>query len=81
MSSVTINLKSRWKHNTFDNRNYLIECSLERVEEELDPVDFFRSSRKFMIPLKAIKKIIGYTNFRLKVILPSYKENEVIVSR
>ena len=66
---------------TFDNRNYLIECTLELLEQELDPVDFFRISRKFIIPLKAIKEIVVYSNSRLKVILPSFKEEDVIVSR
>lgn len=66
---------------TFDNRNYLIDSTLELLEQELDPSDFFRISRKFIIPLKAIKEIVVYSNSRLKVILPSYKEEEVIVSR
>jgi DNA-binding LytR/AlgR family response regulator len=66
---------------TYDNRNYLIECTLELLEQELDPADFFRISRKFIIPLKAIKEIVLYSNSRLKVILPSFKEEEVVVSR
>ncbi len=66
---------------TFDNRNYLIESTLEVLENELEPAAFFRISRKFIISLKAIKEIIVYSNSRLKVILPSYKEEEVIVSR
>ncbi|KIA85592.1 LytTR family DNA-binding domain-containing protein [Flavobacterium sp. AED] len=66
---------------TFDNRNYLIENTLEFLEQELDPLDFFRINRKFIIPLKAIKEIVLYSNSRLKVILPSYNADEVIVSR
>lgn len=66
---------------TFDNRNYLIDSTLEILEQELDMKDFFRVSRKFIVPLQAIKEIQVYTNSRLKVILPSYKEDEVIVSR
>ncbi|SDX25940.1 LytR/AlgR family response regulator transcription factor [Flavobacterium degerlachei] len=66
---------------TFDNRNYLVECTLEILEQELDPKEFYRISRKFIIPLKAIKEIVLYSNSRLKVILPSYGEDEVIVSR
>jgi DNA-binding LytR/AlgR family response regulator len=66
---------------TFDNRNYLIESTLEILEQDLDPKDFFRISRKFIIPLKAIKEIVMYSNSRLKVILPSYKDDEVVVSR
>lgn len=66
---------------TLENRNYLLDCTLEQIEAEIDPKDFYRVSRKFIIPLKAIKEIQVYSNSRLKVILPSYKEDEVIVSR
>jgi two-component system response regulator LytT len=66
--------------NTFDNRNYLIETTLELLEQELDPKDFYRVSRKFIVPLKAIKEIVVYSNSRLKVILPYYKDEKVIVS-
>jgi len=66
---------------TFDNRNYLIDSTLEILEQDLDMKNFFRVSRKFIVPLPAIKEIQVYTNSRLKVILPSYKEDEVIVSR
>ncbi|WP_298220990.1 LytTR family DNA-binding domain-containing protein [Flavobacterium sp.] len=66
---------------TFENRNYLLDLTLEQLETELDPQDFYRVSRKFIIPMKAIKEIQLYSNSRLKVILPTYKEDEVIVSR
>jgi len=66
---------------TFDNRNYLIESTLEVLEQELDAKKFYRINRKFIIPIKAIKEIVVYSNSRLKVILPSYGEDEVIVSR
>ncbi|MFD1602653.1 LytR/AlgR family response regulator transcription factor [Flavobacterium artemisiae] len=66
---------------TYDNRDYLIDSTLEILEQEIDKKEFFRVSRKFIVPLKAIKEIQVYTNSRLKVILPSYKDDEVIVSR
>ncbi len=66
---------------TKDNRDYLLECTLEQLETELDPAQFFRVSRKFIISVNSIKDIVVYTNSRLKVILPTYKEDEVIVSR
>lgn len=66
---------------TFDNRNYLLDSTLEVLEQEIDPADFYRISRKFIIPLKAIKEIVVYSNSRLKIILPTYKEDDVIVSR
>jgi len=33
------------------------------------------------VPLPAIKEILMYSNSRLKIILPTYKAEEVIVSR
>lgn len=66
---------------TFDGRDYLLDNTLEQLETELDPKDFYRISRKFIIPLKGIKEIQMYSNSRLKVILPTYKDDEVIVSR
>jgi DNA-binding LytR/AlgR family response regulator len=66
---------------TFDNRDYLIETALEVLEQELDSKDFFRISRKFIIPLSSIKEIVVYSNSRLRLVLPSYKAEEVIVSR
>jgi len=66
---------------TFENRNYLLDTTLEQIEEELNPKEFYRVSRKFIIPLKAIREIQVYSNSRLKVILPSYKDEDVIVSR
>jgi len=66
---------------TIDNRDYLLDCSLEQLETELNPDSFYRISRKFIIPLQSIKEIQVHTNSRLKIILPTYKEDEVIVAR
>jgi len=72
--------KGTYIHTT-DNRDYLIDTTLEVLENEMNPKDFYRVSRKFLVPLKSIKEIVVYSNSRLKVILPTYKDDEVIVSR
>ncbi len=66
---------------TVDNRSYLFENTLEQLEDKLQPETFFRVSRKFMVNINAIKDIISYSNSRLKIILNSYNESEIIVSR
>ena len=66
---------------TFENRNYPIEIALEHLEAELNSKQFFRVSRKFIINLDAIKEIQIYSNSRLKIILNSYKDEDIIVSR
>jgi DNA-binding LytR/AlgR family response regulator len=54
---------------TLDNRNYLTDVTLEVLETEINPKDFYRISRKFIISLKAIKEIQMYSNSRLKISL------------
>jgi two-component system response regulator LytT len=66
---------------TSDNRDYLLDVTLEQLEKELDPAQFYRVSRKFIVGVNAIKDIVVYSNSRLKLLLPTYKEDEVIVSR
>ena len=66
---------------TADGRDYLLENTLEQLEAELDPKHFFRVSRKFIVHINTIKDIVVYSNSRLKVILPTYNDDEVIVSR
>jgi len=72
--------KGTYAH-TVDGRDYLLDTTLEQLEEELSPKTFFRISRKFYININAIKDIISYTNSRLQLKLNSYKDQEVIVAR
>jgi two-component system response regulator LytT len=72
--------KSTYIH-TKENRNFLLDNSLEYWQEQVDPEQFFRVNRTFMIHINSIKDIISYSNSRLKLILNSYHEQEIIVSR
>jgi DNA-binding LytR/AlgR family response regulator len=66
---------------TTDNRTYLIEDTLEQLEDKLAPTTFFRVNRQHFININAIKDIISYSNSRLKVRLNSFNDSEIIVSR
>lgn len=66
---------------TNEGRNYLIDLSLDTLEEELLPAQFFRVNRKFFVNIHAIKDMVSYTNSRLQIKLNSYKEQDVIVAR
>lgn len=72
--------KGTYAH-TINGRAYLLDTTLEQLENELSPEDFFRVNRKFYISIHAISDIISYTNSRLQIKLNSYNENEVIVAR
>ena len=72
--------KGTYLHTT-EGRNYLLDTTLEHLEDELEPQTFFRINRKFFVNINAIKDIISYSNSRLKIILNSFSEGEIIVSR
>lgn len=66
---------------TSEGRNYLLDTTLEQLEEELEPHKFFRISRKFFVNVNAINDMVSYTNSRLQIKLNTFKEQDVIVSR
>ena len=72
--------KATYIHTT-SNRNYLIDGSLEHWQEQLDPESFYRVNRTFMVHINSIKDIIAYSNSRLKLILQTFSDTEIIVSR
>ena len=66
---------------TSEGRNYLLDTTLDHLEDELAPHLFFRISRKFYVNINAIKDMISYTNSRLQIKLNHFNEQEVIVAR
>jgi len=66
---------------TNEKRSFLLDNSLEIWDDQLDPEQFFRVNRTFIVNINAIKDIVSYSNSRLKLILNSYSETEIIVSR
>lgn len=72
--------KGTYLHSS-DNRSYLIDHTLEELDNELSPKDFFRVNRKFYIRINAIKDIVAYSNSRLKVSISGYNQEEIIVAR
>ncbi|MCF8715176.1 response regulator transcription factor [Joostella atrarenae] len=72
--------KGTYIHTT-DNRSYLLDQSLEALQEELHPELFFRVNRKFCINIESVKDIVSYTNARLQLKLHNYNDQEIIVSR
>ncbi|MAO11061.1 MAG: DNA-binding response regulator, partial [Flavobacteriaceae bacterium] len=72
--------KGTYAHTT-EGRDYLLDTTLEQLENELAPETFFRVNRTFFININAIKDIISYTNSRLQLKLNSYSNQDIIVAR
>jgi DNA-binding LytR/AlgR family response regulator len=66
---------------TNENRKFIIDYTLENLEELIDPKIFFRANRSYILNIHFIQDVIVYSNSRLKI-HPSVKwEQEIIVSR
>ncbi|MGC1205581.1 MAG: LytTR family DNA-binding domain-containing protein [Flavobacteriaceae bacterium] len=66
---------------TKEGRNYLLDTTLELLDNELEPQTFFRINRKYFVNINAIKDMVSYTNSRLQIKLNTYNKQEVIVAR
>jgi DNA-binding LytR/AlgR family response regulator len=65
-----------------NGRKYVVDYTLDVLEDVLDPNRYFRINRQFIVAISSIKDVIAYTNSRLKIILhaPPNKE-DIIMSR
>lgn len=66
---------------TFQNKRYVINYTLDQLEQQLDIRLFFRVSRNCVGNLKAIDNVARYFNSRLKLSFSPECPHEVLVSR
>jgi two-component system response regulator LytT len=66
---------------TKDKRNYVLDHSLDYLEETLNPAQFYRINRHFIISIHAPVDILAWSNSRLKIDLPGYTGDLIVVSR
>lgn len=66
---------------TVNDGSFILETSLDKLSEELDPDLFFRASRQILLSAKAISKIENYFNGRLSVSLKPEYPQMVLVSK
>lgn len=64
-----------------NGKKYPIEYSLDQLEDILDPIQFFRINRKYMVSVNAVNEIHSYFNSRLLLKLNPHEEEQIIVSR
>jgi len=65
----------------FDEKSFRFEYTLDELAELLDPADFFRANRQYIISRKAIKDIDLWFNSRLSVNLKLTTPEKVLISK
>jgi len=66
---------------THDHKKYVLDYKLEDLSKVLDPKQFYRTNRTFIINLNAITDVLIYSKSRLKVITHVTIDKDIIVSR
>src|SRR5690606_18736104 len=64
-----------------DGKKHILDYTLEQIETLLDPQQFFRISRKYIVSTPAIHDMVSYTNSRLKLLLKHSDDSDVVVAR
>jgi len=64
-----------------DNRQFLVNYTLEELEKLLNPAYFYRLNRQYIAALPAVQKIHTYFNGKLKLELHPEPSHEILISR
>jgi DNA-binding LytR/AlgR family response regulator len=66
---------------TNDGRSHILDFTLDQLQELVNPEVFYRINRKYLVRSNSIEDIVSHSNSRLKLILKSSKDSEIIVAR
>jgi DNA-binding LytR/AlgR family response regulator len=66
---------------TCDNKKYVVDYTMDELEDMLDPQRYFRTSRSFYVSVNCIDQIHDYFGNRLLLNLTPAVDKEVLVSR
>jgi DNA-binding LytR/AlgR family response regulator len=66
---------------TADNKKFVVDYTMDELEDMLDPDKYFRISRSFYVSINAIDKIDDYFGNRLILALKPSVDKEALVSR
>jgi DNA-binding LytR/AlgR family response regulator len=66
---------------THSGKPHIIDMTLEKLEEELDPQCFFRANRQFILHIEAIQRIETWFNGKLVVKTKPDAHEKIVISR
>jgi len=66
---------------TFDNRRFMLNHTLDELENMLDPRQFYRANRQFLVHIKAIMEVEQYFARKLLLKLNTQTKEAIVVSK
>jgi DNA-binding LytR/AlgR family response regulator len=65
----------------YDGRKFILDFKLDDIETQLDPIDFTRANRQFIISRDTISELGAYINSRIKVKTLPNAPFDIIISK
>jgi two-component system LytT family response regulator len=62
-------------------QKFILDQSLSDLEKQLDPAQFYRVNRKYLVNLNAIKRIKAYAKSKLQLEIQPAPSEEIIISQ
>ena len=66
---------------TMDQKEYVINQSLDQVADQVDPIQFFRMNRQYLVNFKAIKQVEPFFMRKLYVMLHFDTKEKILVNK
>lgn len=64
-----------------DKRKLIVDFTLEELQQQLNPQNFFRANRQYLVQRSAIKEVEFYFNGRLLLIVEPNPQENVLISK
>jgi DNA-binding LytR/AlgR family response regulator len=65
-----------------NGRKYVIDYTLDQLDDLLDPIRYFRINRKYITSIESITNVTTYSNSRLKIQIKEPPDKEdILISR
>ena len=64
-----------------NGRQYHIDMTLEDIDMQLDPLQFFRATRQQIVSISSVRRISNWFNRKIKIILSEYPDADIVVGK
>ena len=64
-----------------NKKQYHIDMALDDIDTQLDPMQFFRATRRQIVNISSVQRISNWFNRKIKIVLTGYPDVEIVVGK
>ncbi len=64
-----------------NKEQYSVDMSLDDIDAQLDPLQFFRATRQQIVNISSVRRISNWFNRKIKIILSEYPDTDIVVGK